>query len=183
MKKLFKRKISTDRLLSLVAFVISCCTLYVFFYQTSLMKKQQYASVLPYLEIGNTQSNGDYSFIIQNNGIGPCFIDEINIHYNDSIYRNSDVNDFFEQVIIKQDTIINAHNVSHATIRKGMLIPEKEVRHMLRLGGDVKDFNKKQDRLRYWLNDEIKIEIIYSSVYGEQWRILAPETVVPIKLR
>lgn len=182
MMNFFKIKISTDRLLSLVAFVISICTLYVFFYQTSLMKKQQYASVLPYLEISNTHIDGDYSFILKNNGIGPSFIDEINIHYRDSIYRGFDVNDFFEQVIVKHDTILKSNSISHATIRKGMLISEKEIKYMLRLRGDAKDFNLKQKRLRYWLNSQMKVEIIYSSVYGEQWKILTSETNMPIKI-
>jgi len=183
MKKLFKEKIGSDKLLSLMAFVISLCTLYVFFYQTSLMKKQQYASVLPYLEISNTQVDGDYGFIIQNNGIGPAFINEINILYKDSIYRDKDLINFYKDVIVKQDTVLNLYNVSHATIRKGMIMPEKEIKYMLRLSNNVKNFKKKQSQLRHWLNDVIKIEIKYSSVYDEQWKIMYPETLAPIKLK
>jgi len=183
MKKLFKKKISSDKLLSLMAFVISLCTLYVFFYQTSLMKKQQYASVLPYIELGNTEVEGDYGFIIQNNGIGPAFIDEINIHYKDSVYKNTDVITFYSNVIVKQDTLLNMYNVSHATIRKGMLIQEKELTYMLKLGNEVKNYEKKQFRLRRWLNGDVKVEIKYSSVYGEQWKILYPETLAPIKIK
>lgn len=183
MKKLFKGKISSDRLLSIMAFGISLCTLYVFFYQTSLMKKQQYASVLPYLEIGNTEIDGDYGFILQNNGIGPAFIDEINIHYKDSVYNNTDVINFYRDIVVKQDTMLNLYNVSHATIRKGMLVPEKEVKYMLRLNNGVKNYEKKQSQLRQWLNGKIQVEIKYSSVYGEKWKIRYPETESPIKVK
>lgn len=178
-----KFKIKSDKLMSGLAFVISLATLYVFFYQTSLIKKQQYASVLPYFEIGNTQLNGDYGFILENNGIGPGFINEIKIHYNDSVYNGYDVNDFFAYVILKQDTILDSYNVSHSSIRKGMLITEKETRYLLRLRQDAKNFELKQSRLRDWLNNKIKIEIIYSSVYEERWKIIYPETISPIKLK
>ncbi len=177
-----KFKISADRLLAILAFVISVCTLYVFFYQTSLMKKQQFASVLPYLAIGNTQIEGDYSFILENNGIGPAFIDEINIHYNDSIYRNMDINDFFTEVIAKQDTMLNSMSITHSTISKGMLIPEKDTKYMLRLNRNTKDFRKKHYQLRNWLNNKIKLEIKYSSIYGEKWKIVYQEIKIPLKL-
>lgn len=177
-----KFKISSDRLLAILAFVISVCTLYVFFYQTTLMKKQQYASVLPYLAIGNTQIDGDYSFVLENNGIGPAFIDEINIHYKDSIYKDTDINDFFTEVIIKQDTLFNSINITHSTISKGMLIPEKDTKYMLRLRRNATNFNEKHYRLRDWLNNKIKLEIKYSSIYGEKWKIVYQDIKTPLKL-
>lgn len=181
MKKRFK--INTDRLLAFFAFIISLFTLYVFFQQTSLMKKQQYASVLPYFAIGNTQVNGDYSFILENNGIGPGFIDEMNIHYKDSVYKNMDLNNFFIDVILKQDSLLNSSNITHATIRKGMLIPEKEIKYMIRLNNSDEDFEMKHYRLRQWFNEKIKVEIKYSSIYGEKWKIIYPEIDIPLKLK
>ncbi|MFD2824400.1 hypothetical protein ACFS5M_12030 [Lacinutrix iliipiscaria] len=177
-----KIKLKPDKLMSGLAFVISLATLYVFFYQTSLIKKQQYTSVLPYFEIGNTQLGGDYSFILENNGIGPGFINEIKIHYKDSVYKGYDINDFYTEVILKQDTILNSQSISHSSIRKGMLITEKETRYLLRLKQDAENFDQKHLRLRDWLNKRIKIEITYSSIYDEQWKIIFPETLSPIKL-
>lgn len=177
------KKLKVEKLFSYLAFIVSVATLCIFFYQTSLMKKQQYASVLPFLSMGNTEVNKNYSFILVNNGIGPAFIDEINIHYKDTIYRNMDVNGFFEEVISKKDTLFSSVGITHSTLRKGMLIPEKEMKHMLQLKRDINNFKEKRKRLRYWLNNEIKIAIKYSSVYGEQWSIIYPEEETPIKIK
>ena len=182
MKKKLNFKFSLDRLLAVFAFMISLCTLYVFYQQTSLMKKQQYASVLPYFSISNTQINGDYSFILENNGIGPGFIEEINIHYQDSVYKNKDVNSFFIDVILKKDSLLNSSNITHATIRKGMLIPDNEKKDMIKLNSSDVDFENKHYKLRQWFNEKIKVEIKYSSIYGEKWKIIYPEIDVPLKL-
>ena len=175
-------KIKLDKVFTILAFIVSVGTLYLFFNQTSLMKKQQYASVLPYLEISNTHIDGDYIFIISNNGIGPAFIDEINIHYKDSMYKNSDVNDFFTNVIVKEDTLLANSNTTHATIKKGMLIPYGDTKEMVRLSKDAVNFDQKHYRLRDWFNNKIKIEIKYSSVYGEQWQFIYPVDDSPKKI-
>ncbi|NAS31542.1 hypothetical protein GTQ40_11210 [Flavobacteriaceae bacterium R38] len=146
------------------------------------MKKQQYASVLPYISIGNTQVNNDYSFVLNNNGIGPAFIDEINIHYNDTIYRNTDVYDFYSRVITKNDTVLNHKKITHSTVRKGMLVPEREAIYMLKLGRAADNFEEKHMRLREWLNNNIKVEVKYSSVYKEKWRVIYPGFDGPEKI-
>lgn len=183
MKGLFTRRINADRLLAILAFIVSVSTLYVFFYQTSLMKKQQYASVLPYLSVGNSGANKDYGFVLTNNGIGPAFIDEINIHYKDSVYRNIDINNFFEKVIRKEDTIFNSVNVTHSTIRKGMLVPHNQAIYMIKLSKKAKDFKIKHYKLRDWLNNKVKIEIKYSSVYKEKWHLIYPGKDAPIQIK
>lgn len=178
-----KRKFNIDKLLALFAFVISVCTLYVFFYQTSLMKKQQYTSVLPFLSISNTLVDQDYAFILKNDGIGPAFIEEINIRYKDTVYHNKDINDFFVEVIAKEDTLFANIPITHATIRKGMLIPEKEVKYMLQLDHKVKNFKNRQIALRDWLNNKIRVEVKYASIYEEKWKIIYPIDETPIKIK
>ena len=175
-------KIRLDKIFTILAFIVSVGTLYLFFHQTSLMKKQQYASVLPYLEISNTHIEDDYCFIISNNGIGPAFIDEINIHYNNTIYRNNDLNEFLLQVMVKEDTILNSNKITHSTIKIGMLIPQVNTKEMIRLKNDDINFDNMHYRLRDWLNKKIKIEIKYSSIYGEQWKLIYPIDDSPKKV-
>ncbi|NER14914.1 hypothetical protein GWK08_15770 [Leptobacterium flavescens] len=183
MGSFFKTKINIEKIMAFLAFVVSICTLYLFFHQTSLMRKQQYASVLPYLEVGNTENNGNYGFVLNNNGIGPAFIEEINIHYKDSVYRNTDINDFYVKVMVKQDTLFKGSTVFHSTIRKGMLVPEREVKYMLGLRKEVKNFEILHQQLREWLNNKIRVEIKYSSVYKEKWRIIYPGQDTPEKIK
>lgn len=47
-----KRFWNTDKLMSFLAILLSVGTLLVFIYQTNLIRKQQYAAVYPYLEMG-----------------------------------------------------------------------------------------------------------------------------------
>lgn len=50
-KKSFLQNWNLDKTLSLMAFLISLGTFFLLYYQTNLTRKQQYASVFPYLEL------------------------------------------------------------------------------------------------------------------------------------
>lgn len=182
-------KIKTDKASTLFALVVSLGTLFIILYQTKLIGKQfelqrqqQYASVLPYLTIYNTSINSKYTFEVENNGIGPAFIEEINIHYKDTIYKNHDLRDFFNVVIRKEDSLFFKHNdIGHSNLSKGMLIPANSKRSTISMGSYYT--KTEQNRMRYWLNNQIKTEIIYSSVYGEKWRIIYPSlNITPEKI-
>ena len=70
------------------------------------MRKQQYASVLPYLEIWLGTNNKDQLFDLRllNNGIGPAFIEEIRIVHNGQVYPGDPLS-FYRTKIIQEDTI------------------------------------------------------------------------------
>ena len=61
---------SSDKFLSLLAFLISIGTFFTFAYQTYLIQKQQYANTMPYLSIENyrdgTQAYYNYKIGITN---------------------------------------------------------------------------------------------------------------------
>ena len=96
---------SSDRWLSLLAIIASLGTLFTVAYQTDLIRKQQYASVLPYLEIWNSTGGDSYRLILLNNGIGPAFVEGVNIYYRDTIYQMDPAN-FLAKEIVKTDTIV-----------------------------------------------------------------------------
>lgn len=79
-----KKLISNELLIGIAAMIISLSTLFVFIYQTNLIRKQQYMSVYPHLSfIHMTPGSLDYRFILRNQGIGPAFISAINIKGGD----------------------------------------------------------------------------------------------------
>lgn len=160
------KKWSSDRWMSIAAIVASVGTLFVIVYQTNLIRKQQYASVLPYLEMWNSNPGREgetYKYVLMNNGIGPAFIKEVKIHYQDSIYLY-DPYDFAYHVIRPRDSLIN---YSYSNIRKGRLIPPGEKVDLIGVTKDALNAGI----LRNWFgnNDSIAVEIIYESVYGERW--------------
>ena len=169
-----KRKISFEKATTMLVIIASLGSLFIIYRQTNLMSKQfdlqrleQHKSVLPYLTMYNTSSATNYSYTVANKGIGPALIDEINIKYKDSTYKNHDLRKFFNNVIKKQDSLFKGYSdIGHSTIRSGMLIPANQSTNMI--VHNVKN-NKKIKSLRSWFNNKVEIEIVFSSIYGETW--------------
>ncbi len=166
-----KKQLKTDRILSVLAFVISIATLIALMYQSNLVReqnnliqKEQYASVMPYLTMGFMGSEDDsrFEFILRNDGVGPAFIKDINIRYQDSLYKMSII-DFYTKIIkSKNDSV----RVIRTDIAKGTVIPA----------------NKKIELLVFYTNQEkaieffgplatleASVEITYASIYDKKW--------------
>ena len=163
------KKWTSDNWISLTAIIASIGTLFTVVYQTQLYREQQYASVLPYLEIWNSSQRDSYQLILVNNGIGPAFIDKVSIIYEDSVYQMDPAN-FLQKVIFPIDSI---RNIGYSNISKGRLVPAGNRIDMLQVKGDSINVGK----LWSWFsgNDPNRekipnIEIEYSSVYGQSWK-------------
>lgn len=174
------KKWSSDRWLSLAAIIASMGTLFTVVYQTNLIRTQQYASVLPYLEMWNSSQRHSYQLMLVNNGIGPAFIEDVKIHYLDTVYQ-MDPAIFLKEVINKTDTI---RNVGHSNISKGRLVPAGEMVNLLQVNNDSLNAKK----LWSWFSGDdpsrkVKplVEIVYRSVYGETWK-LRQNVIEPLKL-
>ena len=171
-----------EKIVGLTALIVSLLTLIVFVYQTNLLRKQQYMSAYPHLSLMNEKSGTlQYSFGLSNHGVGPAFIESVKVSAsNDMVY--DDIIHYVEKTMGKQDSI----NYVYSNLWVGRLIPANEKINLIQLLDEnmIKDWGlvttekttkSTQDRankLYQILNDdEIDIEIIYSSIYGEKWRI------------
>lgn len=156
---------NSEKLLSLTAMLISVCTLFVFVYQTNLIREQQYKSVFPYLELGNFGSyTKDYGFFLSNRGIGPAMIQSIEIHYKDSVYQE-DLAKFLRHYITEEDSIY----YTHSNITPGSLIPADE--RVILANINRKDIEMGIRLFNIINQEELDIIIEYESIYGERWRI------------
>ena len=83
-----KIKWNSERILSLSAMSISFITLIIFIYQTNLMNKQNYLSILPYLQVStsNNSEGNSYLLSIQNYGVGPAIIESVKMQYQGQEY-------------------------------------------------------------------------------------------------
>jgi hypothetical protein len=163
-----------DKFLSISAMLISVGTFATFIYQTNLIQKQQYASVLPYLEIWNSNpESGKYKLLLVNNGIGPAFIKDIKIHYEGKKY-NYDPSIFYEAVLYEKDSA----SFMSSNVFKGQVIPAGERVEMVVVNNSIKDASKLK---QVFGNQTAKIEIVYASVYEEKWRIFGMG-FAPVKL-
>lgn len=154
---------NSDKFLSLFAFLISVGTFATFAYQTYLIQKQQYASVLPYLSIYHSVGSDDFSVVVSNNGVGPTFIQDVVFHYNDSSYRIHPIR--FAYHAIRPYSSVN-FNLSSTELSKGYAIPDKVAIPIIRSNNQetanlLREFFEKGD---------VEVEITYSSVFDEMWQ-------------
>ncbi len=155
------KKWSADRMLGITAIVVSLGTLFTIVFQTNLIRKQQYASVLPYLEIWPRIQPTSFKLIVMNNGIGPAFIDDVKIHFQDSVYE-ADPRIFTFQVIKKKEDV----SFYYSTLKKGRLLPAGEVIELIGVEEDSVNARK----LYNWFGtDTLELEVTYKSVYDERW--------------
>lgn len=157
---------NTDRFLAFTAIVMSLCTLIVFTYQTSLIRKQQYASAYPHLLLYNIQTGTtDYKYVLQNNGVGPALIKSINIHSpNGEIFN--DFNPYVQSMFKPSDSM----SYNYSNLSKGFLIPANEEFQLIGVGENLK--SEKIESLYEALNHpDLKVEIEYESIFGERWLV------------
>ena len=168
---------SSDKLLSLFAFLVSVGTFSTFAYQTYLIQKQQYASMMPYLMIERyNDGTGDYmkrKITLANDGVGPAFIQDVKIYYKDSIYQQQPAA-FYSSLVHPPDSI--DASVSNGYLIPGQVIPAGEA--ILLIGSDNEYSAEAIYKVFY--NEETTLEITYASVYDEVWKVTSsspPEKV------
>ncbi len=130
--------------------------------QGELNRKALYNSMLPYLHLYNTQLN-TYELVLENNGLGPAFIQDIRVHYKGKIYEG-DHNNFLLKVILPTQAI----NYHYTNIGKGMVIPAGRKISLVVAHDPVIN----TIRLREIFEKQTAtLEITYSSVYDEKWKL------------
>lgn len=178
MNKLNLRKFfNPDRIVGSSAFIISLGTFLVLVYQTYLSNKQaqlyyeqaalyrqeQYASVLPYLELWNQTDKGAYSLTLVNNGLGPAFVTGIRVHYQGKMYEG-DPAQFVYKVVVPEDSTLK---FGYTNITIGRLIPAGQNLKLI----NVSNSENSAEKLRVLFNKQAQVEVIYKSVYEETWQL------------
>lgn len=165
---------NSNKLLSLLAFLISIGTFTTFAYQTYLIQKQQYASVLPYLMIQPyNDGSGEYTtreLRLRNNGVGPAFIRSVKTYYQDSVY-SQDPSQFYFKSIDHPDSTETA--VNNESIFPGYVIPPGK---NVLLIGSASEYSA-NTIAKYFTSQKAVFEIDYSSIYDEVWRIRSDDPI------
>ncbi len=171
---------SSNNLLGLFAFIISVGTFITFTYQTYLIRnqtamiqKQQFASVLPYLTMFNSTGErpDEFAVVIQNDGVGPAFIQHMQVVYEGKTHEGS-LSDFFIKVIYPKNPV----KTGRTSLEKGSVIPAGKTIGLI-MANDVEAANVLRDLFE---GDKVKIEIVYTSVFEETWKI-SSDIGVPVK--
>jgi hypothetical protein len=184
--------IDSDKWVAWSAMLVGVTSLAVAVYQARLDRQTQHASVMPYLMIGIMNSGDAGSFVtLANTGIGPALIEEVRIRYKGA-ETIEDPADFFVKVHpdenrpISIDRIIKGRLIPAGAFNKliGTEAPEAQGAMIV----DLVQLFDLADVPAAWLTlykatatPKAIIEITYSSVYGDRWRIRS-NSLVPEKL-
>jgi hypothetical protein len=182
------RRWSTDRVVSLSAMAVGVCSLFITLYQTYLTREAQSASVLPYLAFGITSTDDGAYLTLRNDGLGPARLESVRIHFKGQT-TDADPYDFF----LAHRTGAPPPGLSVDRVTPGRLLPANSTIQMLGIAGGPERVKTLGDMLRLfavadappsWLDelqarggDKAVIDIVFSSVYGDRWRIRSDELV------
>jgi hypothetical protein len=159
---------NADKIVSFSAILISLATMGVYIYQTHLIQKQQYASVMPYL-MATTSKYGEEHFSVElhNDGLGPAFVEKVNVYYLGKKYEDSDLSTFFSNLDPNR-TKRKSWVTTTSSVVNGQLYPSGHTMKMIEISKDSTAAHQLRDY--FWNTDKpIELEIIYSSIYGEKW--------------
>ncbi|MCU0353564.1 MAG: hypothetical protein MUD08_07490 [Cytophagales bacterium] len=165
-------KFNADRLIGISAFIISLGTFAIYIYEASLMRqqaeltrKQQFASVLPYLMTGiSYPGKGSFKLVLVNKGLGPAFVKEIRLIYDGKKYEG-DPHGFYVRFIQPKDT---SFGFMYTNVTPGRVIPAGEMIELIA----IQDDPHSQQKAGEWFGSQkAKLEIVYASVYDEKWKL------------
>ena len=171
-QKKSRKKINwtTDKIMSTSALFISVISLIALLYQSylareenKLIQMQQSASVLPHLNQWYSNYNNTFKFVVGNKGVGPAFIDEVEITL-DSEHKFNNTKDLFDY-IFKNNKVLDTIPYTYSTLVKGFVLPANEQIDILEIK-NAKHIQPIRDVLN---NENITYKIVYKDVYGSKW--------------
>ncbi|WP_299094807.1 hypothetical protein [uncultured Winogradskyella sp.] len=161
---------TTDKIMSTSALFISVISLIALLYQSYLAREenkltqmQQSASVLPHLNQWYSEYGNNFKFVIGNKGVGPAFIDDVEIEL-DAKHKFNNTDDLFDYIFKNTkglDTIPYLRN----TLIKGFVLSANEQINVLEINNA-----KNLDFVKELLSKKtILYKITYKDVYGTKW--------------
>jgi hypothetical protein len=180
----FKLKWNSEKILGISAMSISFITLIIFIYQTNLMSKQNYLSILPYLQVSTSDNKAENTYAVNllNHGVGPAIIEKVSMRYKGNIYHLKDYNDdFFSFLKALQPALDSVEVISSATLNRGIAIPSNATYRLIEVKNSGKDYELLTGSLFELEQAGLEYEIVYKSIQNEHWKITAASDG-PIKL-
>lgn len=170
----FNIKWNSDKIVSLSAMSISILTLIIFIYQTNLMSKQNYLSILPYVQIStsNDKANKTFSLDIKNHGVGPAIIESVIIYYQGEKHDLRDYDNYLYNYLKSEMPVLDSVNFfSASSLDRGIAIPANSNYNVFKIFESEKDYELLTSSLENLLKKGLYYEITYRSIQDERWLI------------
>lgn len=160
--------------ISIMATVVSFCALFVSFYQTNIMREQQYASVRPLIIVGNSMglddsdSTGYTKLIVWNRGIGPALIKYVDFEYKGEHFAEFEFQKLYKKMTQTTDNEFLGFINSNAT--GAPISPDSEI-VMVEMNDEKRCylFNKVYFEARN--KGELNITVYFTDVYDRYFKI------------
>jgi len=178
-----KIKWNSERLLSLTAMGMSFLTLVIFIWQTNLLSRQNYLSILPYLQLSTSDDPHSHSFELRfkNHGVGPAILESVTMEYRGTRFNLRDYNDQIMELLANFNPELDSIHFTYSTLNNGIAIPANSTYSFLTIENSPKDYNLITKALTELQEKGLKYEIVYRSLLNERW-LLQNDSAGPVKL-
>jgi hypothetical protein len=156
-------RLDTNVVIAVSAVVISMCALVVSFYEVSVMRGDQRASVWPYLDVEMSYSADGFGIQAANNGIGPAVVRSVQVEVDGEPAEDWD--DVIERLVGPNSGI--DYSIYRVNPINGEVLPAETVARLFEVGGGWTDIKRQ-------LADgfgRVSWRICYCSVYEECWTL------------
>ncbi len=166
----FLKKLKPEKITSMAAIAISVCALIATIYQTYILKQQQHASVWPRLSLLHSwhiqDDKSHYLLSIENVGTGPAIIHDVTIQHKNKKFKNfANLASYTAKLKNLTDSLAYQDN---RDLFKDLVIPQNDKWTLLLLNHP--------DYIQHFVYElkNIKVEVVYSSLYGERFKVTYP---------
>ena len=137
------------------------------------MSKQNYLSILPYVQISTSddKAQNTFSLDIKNHGVGPAIIESVIIYYKGEKHDLKEYNNYLYDYLKTEMPILDSVNFfSYSTLDKGIAIPANSNYNVLKVESE-RDYDLLTKSIAELLSEGLRFEIIYRSIQDERWII------------
>lgn len=163
------RLLLPDFVVALLAVIIGLSTMFVYIYQARIMSRQVHATTWPYLETNFSQGDQGLLVTVRNKGVGPAVVKAAFVVVDGiRVAENQHSVDSLARALtgINKKVLTGYTNLNSRLISPGDVIEFAE----------VKDSANVAILMQSLVEHKVHVEICYSSVLGDSWRVIGSKT-------
>jgi hypothetical protein len=164
---------------------LSFITLIIFIYQTNLMRKQNYLSILPYVQFAYSDdpSAHQFSFSLKNHGVGPAILESVTLEYQGERKQLTAYgNELFRYMQSLDPALDSVQGLVFSTLDPGIALPANTTYPIITVEGSERDYQLLTRSISRFIEEGLRYEIVYRSIQDERWMIHI-DSSMPEKLR
>lgn len=180
-----KIKWNSDKMIGLSAMLISLLTFVIFLYQTSIIRKQSRLSVTPRFTLEEEVNIGEdstftFRTVLANKGVGPGIVESVKILYNGKVFDGNFYGFITDEISKRKgsEKVVQTGGVGKAAVLQSneSYVLYKIKGAQSKMGEILKHYRTGDGQVVY------NVEVIYSSMYEEKWRIRQNDFDHPVVL-